>query len=107
MFSTLFNSRIASVGLAGLIATNTTLDHSELTPAREQTGGLSGLPLRDKSTAFVRAIRARTQPPVIGVAGSSDRASHPDRPASCAPPPHVHPGHHPPRPAPPRAPAQQ
>src|SRR5204863_551729 len=37
-------------GIAGIIATNTTLDHSCIPPARDQEGGLSGAPLREKST---------------------------------------------------------
>ncbi|MGI8819744.1 MAG: quinone-dependent dihydroorotate dehydrogenase [Chthoniobacterales bacterium] len=56
-------------GIAGLIATNTTLDHSSIAPAADQAGGLSGGPLREKATAFVRAIRSRTSLPIIGVGG--------------------------------------
>ncbi|MFN2477173.1 MAG: quinone-dependent dihydroorotate dehydrogenase [Chthoniobacterales bacterium] len=62
-------------GIAGLIATNTTLDHSAVPHERDQTGGLSGAPLRDKATAFISAIRAQTQLPIIGVGGVSDAAS--------------------------------
>ncbi|CAN5501373.1 quinone-dependent dihydroorotate dehydrogenase [soil metagenome] len=62
-------------GIAGLIATNTTLDHSAIPPEHDQTGGLSGAPLREKSTAFVRAIRDRTTLPIIGVGGIMDAAS--------------------------------
>lgn len=42
----------------GVIATNTTLDHAAVTglPHGEETGGLSGAPLREKSTAIVRAL---------------------------------------------------
>src|SRR5213080_3085204 len=35
-------------GIAGIIATNTTLDHSSIPLARDQEGGLSGAPLREK-----------------------------------------------------------
>ncbi|MDQ3197936.1 MAG: quinone-dependent dihydroorotate dehydrogenase [Verrucomicrobiota bacterium] len=56
-------------GLDGIIATNTTLDHSMVPSGEDQTGGLSGRPLRDKSTAFVRQISQMTQLPVIGVGG--------------------------------------
>jgi dihydroorotate dehydrogenase len=59
-------------GVSGLIATNTTLDHSAVPAGRDQAGGLSGAPLREKSTAFVRAIRARTALPIIGVGGITD-----------------------------------
>src|SRR5437773_4714301 len=47
-------------GVSGIIATNTTLDHSSIAPQLDQTGGLSGAPLRDKSTALVREIAARS-----------------------------------------------
>src|SRR5207302_5206168 len=36
--------------VAGIIATNTTLDHSSISTPRDQIGGLSGAPLREKST---------------------------------------------------------
>ena len=36
----------------GLIATNTTLDHTSISPAADQAGGLSGRPLRERSTEF-------------------------------------------------------
>jgi dihydroorotate dehydrogenase len=62
-------------GLAGIIATNTTLDHSAVPPGRDQTGGLSGAPLQAKSTAFIRAIAQQTGLPVIGVGGIFDAAS--------------------------------
>ena len=61
--------------IAGLIATNTTLDHSSIPSARDQTGGLSGLAVREKSTAFVRAIKERSRLPVIGVGGIMDAES--------------------------------
>lgn len=61
--------------LAGLIATNTTLDHSGLAGAIDQAGGLSGAPLRERSTAVVRFLRSRTRLPIIGVGGISDAAS--------------------------------
>lgn len=61
--------------LAGLIATNTTLDHSGLGGAFDQAGGLSGAPLRERSTAVVRFLRGRTRFPIIGVGGISDAES--------------------------------
>jgi dihydroorotate dehydrogenase len=61
--------------VSGIIATNTTLDHSPIPSARDQTGGLSGVPLREKSTAFVRAITSRSSLPVIASGGISDAAS--------------------------------
>ena len=59
-------------GLAGLIATNTTLDHSAVPPGRDEMGGLSGKPLRTRSTEIVRFITARTKLPVIAVGGIFD-----------------------------------
>jgi dihydroorotate dehydrogenase len=61
--------------VAGIIATNTTLDHSSIPPEREQDGGLSGPPLREKSTAMVREIVARSKIPVIASGGICDAAS--------------------------------
>ena len=61
--------------LAGLIATNTTLDHSGLAGGLDQAGGLSGAPLRERSTAVVQFLRSRTRLPIIGVGGISDAAS--------------------------------
>ncbi|MGI8435748.1 MAG: quinone-dependent dihydroorotate dehydrogenase [Chthoniobacterales bacterium] len=55
--------------IAGIIATNTTLDHSSLDDARDETGGLSGAPLREKATDFIRAIKRQTRLPIIGVGG--------------------------------------
>lgn len=55
--------------LAGIIATNTTIDHASV-PANFRTqGGLSGLPLRARSTEVVRFITSRTKVPVIAVGG--------------------------------------
>ena len=62
-------------GIAGIIATNTTLDHSSIPKSEDQSGGLSGAPLREKSTEFVRAIRARSKLPLIASGGISDAAS--------------------------------
>jgi dihydroorotate dehydrogenase len=61
--------------VAGIIATNTTLDHSPVPPARDQAGGLSGAPLREKSTAVVRVIAARSTIPVIASGGIFDAES--------------------------------
>ena len=56
-------------GVSGIIATNTTLDHSSIPQQLDQEGGLSGAPLRDKSTALVREIAARSRIPVIASGG--------------------------------------
>jgi dihydroorotate dehydrogenase len=58
--------------IAGIIATNTTLDHSAIPPTRDQAGGLSGAPLREKSTALVRSIAARSTIPVVASGGIAD-----------------------------------
>jgi dihydroorotate dehydrogenase len=62
-------------GVSGIIATNTTLDHSSIAPQLDQAGGLSGAPLRDKSTALVREINARSTIPVIASGGIFDAQS--------------------------------
>ena len=62
-------------GLAGIIATNTTIDHSSIPASRDQAGGLSGCPLREKSTEFVRAITSRSRLPVIASGGIFDSES--------------------------------
>lgn len=61
--------------IAGIIATNTTLDHSAIPSSLDQTGGLSGRPLFEKSTEFVRAIRARSSLPIIASGGITDAAT--------------------------------
>ena len=61
-------------GLAGIIATNTTLDHSALTSA-DEAGGLSGAPLRARATAVIRFLRTRTALPIIGGGGICDPES--------------------------------
>lgn len=65
--------------LAGLIATNTTLDHSAIPAAHDQTGGLSGAPLRSRSLAALRTIRQQTKLPVIACGGISDADSAQER----------------------------
>jgi dihydroorotate dehydrogenase len=62
-------------GVSGIIATNTTLDHSSIATQLDQAGGLSGAPLRDKSTALVREIHARSTIPVIASGGIFDAES--------------------------------
>lgn len=58
--------------LAGLIATNTTVDHSQIPERRRQEGGLSGCPLRERSTQIVRFIAERSTLPVIAAGGIMD-----------------------------------
>ena len=59
--------------VAGMIATNTTLDHSGI--VNDEEGGLSGTPLREKSTAIIRHLTSKTNLPIIGCGGISDLES--------------------------------
>lgn len=60
-------------GIDGVIATNTTLDRSQVAglPHSEETGGLSGAPLRHKSCEIIRLLAQELQGrlPIIGVGG--------------------------------------
>ena len=58
--------------IAGIIATNTTLDHSCVSAERDQQGGLSGKPVRKRSTEIVRFIASKTNIPIIAVGGIDD-----------------------------------
>ncbi len=62
-------------GVAGIIATNTTLDHSPIPTPVDEEGGLSGAPLREKSSAIIRQLASRTPLSVIGCGGIFDAAS--------------------------------
>lgn len=69
-------SIVQETQLAGIIATNTTISRSNLkteTPAIEKigNGGLSGLPLRERSTEIIRYIHEKTDGKItiIGVGG--------------------------------------
>jgi dihydroorotate dehydrogenase len=65
--------------LAGIIATNTTLDHSSIPAGQDQTGGLSGVPVRARSLASLRTIRSHTNLPVIACGGIGDAESAKER----------------------------
>lgn len=66
---------LKQAGVDGIILTNTTLDRSAFLPDnfRNQQGGLSGVPLREKSTEIIRNFYKLTQGeiPIIGVGGIS------------------------------------
>jgi dihydroorotate dehydrogenase len=62
-------------GVAGIIATNTTLDHSAIPSAFDEEGGLSGAPLREKATALLRDVVAKSTIPVIASGGICDAES--------------------------------
>ncbi len=72
---------MASTGIAGVIATNTTTERPATlqTPAPDVAalgaGGLSGAPLRDRSTAVIRYLHTRSDGafPIIGVGGIDSR----------------------------------
>ena len=72
---------VSDVAINGIIATNTTIGREELkTDEREiaaiGAGGLSGQPLRDKSTALIREIRNRNNNlPIVAVGGIVDEES--------------------------------
>jgi len=61
--------------VAGIISTNTTIDHSPIPAERDEQGGLSGEPLRQKSTELIRQIVARSTIPVIASGGIMDADS--------------------------------
>ena len=58
-------------GAAGLVATNTTIARDGLHTATDEAGGLSGAPLRARSTAVIRTLHrlAGGALPIIGVGG--------------------------------------
>jgi dihydroorotate dehydrogenase len=65
-------STIADSGVAGIIATNTTISRDGLSHQHaKETGGLSGKPLRDRSTEIIRQIYRQTEGklPIIGSGG--------------------------------------
>ena len=65
---------VTSTGIAGIIATNTTVWRDRLKSSRRittETGGLSGKPLRDRSTEVIRFLAEKSNKafPIIGVGG--------------------------------------
>jgi dihydroorotate dehydrogenase len=63
-------------GLAGVIATNTTIDHSAIPDRFRTEGGLSGLPLRKRAMEVLQFVKQRSKLPIISVGGivSADEA---------------------------------
>lgn len=59
------------IGISGIIATNTTVERKNLRTEINETGGLSGKPLRQKSTDVIAGIHryANGKLPIIGVGG--------------------------------------
>lgn len=67
---------VQQTGIAGIVATNTTISREELVTSAQTvdmigSGGLSGLPLKQRSTEIIRYIvqRSNGSIPVIGVGG--------------------------------------
>ena len=63
---------VKETNIDGVIATNTTLDRSGLKSSKkDQTGGLSGIPLRNKSTEIIKFLSEKSNKdfPIIGVGG--------------------------------------
>ena len=67
---------VLETGIAGVIATNTTIDRSGLKASLDEVkkmgpGGLSGAPLRNRSTEVIRYLHKQSQGafPIIGVGG--------------------------------------
>jgi dihydroorotate dehydrogenase len=77
---------INEINLDGVIATNTTIDREVVAghPLANEAGGLSGAPVRDKSTLILQAFRRLLKPsiPLVGVGGildgrdASDKIQH-------------------------------
>jgi dihydroorotate dehydrogenase len=61
--------------VVGLNVTNTTLDHSGLPRHGDEEGGLSGTPLRQSATRFLKILRNQTSLGLIGSGGVMDAAS--------------------------------
>ena len=70
--------------LSGIIATNTTLDHTSIASSRDQVGGLSGAPLRARSLHALQIIRQQTDLPVIACGGIHDAGTAQERLAAGA-----------------------
>jgi dihydroorotate dehydrogenase len=64
---------LGDLGVDGVVATNTTVSRIAVLehPLARETGGLSGAPLMDKSTAVLRMLRTRLPEaiPLVGVGG--------------------------------------
>lgn len=63
---------IKDTGIAGVIATNTTISRENLTSGEQnETGGLSGKPLKERATEVIRFLSEKSNKafPIIGVGG--------------------------------------
>ena len=77
---------IAEFGLDGIIATNTTLARPGFFASVNEPGGLSGAPVRSRSTAIIAYVARATHGrlPIIGVGGITDAASAGEKLDACA-----------------------
>lgn len=66
-------------GFSGIVATNTTIDHSAIPPPKDEQGGLSGSPLQLRSRECLRILRNSTNLPLIASGGIMDAASAAER----------------------------
>ena len=73
---------VSTVGIDGIIATNTTISRAGLQTADSEidsigNGGLSGKPVQARSTEVIRYIHSKSNGsiPIIGVGGVRDAAS--------------------------------
>jgi len=71
---------VSDTGIDGVIATNTTISRSGLKTPESRVekigaGGLSGAPVRERSTEVVRYLRSRGDFAIIGVGGIEDGPS--------------------------------
>ena len=62
---------VIEAGITGIIATNTTIAREGVVSHVEQTGGLSGKPLKDRAATVIRQLYRMTEGkiPLIGVGG--------------------------------------
>ena len=63
---------VKTTKIAGVIATNTTISRENLiSEKRDETGGLSGKPVRERSTEVIRFLAEKSNKafPIIGVGG--------------------------------------
>jgi dihydroorotate dehydrogenase len=56
-------------GLAGMIATNTTIARDGLTTPIQESGGLSGAPLRARSLEVLKHLKTHSSVPIVSVGG--------------------------------------
>ena len=62
---------VLATGVDGVIATNTTTSRAAVPEAKSLPGGVSGAPVRQRSTEVIRYLAARTEGrlPIVGVGG--------------------------------------